>query len=65
MSKQALGADINEFYNNILPDDCTVEYMADYISDIMYGLLTINYHYTPPNYMIWTILVQSNMQMVK
>jgi len=33
MSKQALGADINEFYNNILPDDCTVDDMADYISD--------------------------------
>ena len=31
MSKQALGADINEFYNNILPDDCTVEDMADYL----------------------------------
>lgn len=33
MSKKALGADINEFYNNILPDDCTVEYMHDYLQD--------------------------------
>lgn len=33
MSKHALGADINEFYNNILPDDCTVEGMHDYIHD--------------------------------
>ena len=33
MSKQALGADINEFYNNVLPDDCTVEDMHDYLQD--------------------------------
>lgn len=33
MSKQALGADINEFYNNILPNDCIVEGMRDYIHD--------------------------------
>jgi hypothetical protein len=33
MTKKALGADINEFYNNVLPDYCTVEDMHDYLQD--------------------------------